>query len=109
MPVAQTRLLVLHTLRLKGFADDDVLAARTGLATRTLQKELRTLSDETLVVRREGRLTGWSLTEAGRAADARLVADEVEAAGCRVALDEGYGRFLDLNLAMLAICTDWQL
>jgi hypothetical protein len=60
-------------------------------------------------VRRDGRLSGWSLTPEGRAAHAGLVRAEVDAAGCLEPLDAAYRGFLKLNGDMLALCTDWQL
>ena len=68
-----------------------------------------TREGKALVVYREGRLTGWSLTREGRAESDRLLAEELEGAGCRAELDKAYRRFLDLNRGLLQVCTDWQL
>ena len=77
--------LVLHALRLKEQAGDE------------------------LVVRRDGRISGWSLTPAGRARHAELVRDELQAAGARDDVQSAYDRFLHINNDMLAVCTAWQL
>ena len=58
---------------------------------------------------REGRMTGWSLTPTGRSEGERRLAAELEARGCRVAVEVCYERFLALNAEVLAVCTDWQL
>jgi len=38
-----------------------------------------------------------------------VLAAEVDAVGCRAEVDKGYRRFLDLNRALLEVCTDWQM
>ncbi len=106
---AVPRLLVLHALKLKGFADDPVVADRLGLGPDEARAALEKLAADGLVVRREGRLSGWSLTPDGRSAHCSLVRDEVEAAACRAPLDAAYRGFLELNADMLCLCTDWQL
>ena len=102
-------LVVLHTVRLKGFADAAPVAASTGLPVDEVQTELEQARDKGLVTRREGRISGWSLTAEGRAEVGRLVAAELEAAGARVAVQEAYRRFLAVNKDLLGVCTDWQL
>lgn len=103
------RLLVLHALRLKGFADTDVVAHAAGVDHDAASNVLAGLAGSELVVRRDGKLTGWSLTKAGRSAHAELVAEELAATGQRAAVDDAYHRFLAVNGEMLALCTDWQL
>ena len=73
------RFLVLHGLRLKGFAEPDAVAAAVGLPASTVAEHLVALAEAALVVRREGRLTGWSLTAAGRAEQERILAFEADA------------------------------
>lgn len=101
--------LVLHALRLKGFAEDDVLAATTGIPAGEVSKHLTALCDEELVLRRDGRISGWSLTPAGRARHAELVAAEVDEADARDTVKSAYERFLEINQDMLGVCTAWQL
>ncbi len=100
------RLLVLHTLRLKGFAADDVVAESVGVDP---SAELAALAEGGLAIKREGRLTGWSLTPDGRATHAKLIADDLDQAGCRAAVEAGYHQFLAVNQSMLGSCTQWQL
>jgi len=101
--------LVLHALRLKGFAEADVVATSTGLDEDVAAKHLAALCDDGLVQRREGRVNGWSLTPAGRARHAELASAELDESGKRDAVDDCYRRFLDVNGDMLAVCTAWQL
>jgi hypothetical protein len=103
------RFLVLHGLRLKGFAEADAVAAAVGVPERTVEEHLATLAAEELAVRREGRLTGWSLTPAGRVEQQRLAGEELVATGTGDAVEAGYQRFLALNGEMLATCTAWQV
>jgi len=103
------RLLVLHTLRLKGFTEAGPVADSTGMAAADVEDELRGVGDGGLAQRREGRVSGWSLTPAGRAAHAEAIATELEAAGARASVAGGYQRFLALNGDMLGVCTDWQM
>ena len=106
---SDTRLLVLHGLRLKGFAEPDAVVALTGLAEDDVVKHLDSLLDEGLVVHRDGRLTGWQVTAAGRAEQERLLADELDDVGGRDAVQGAYRRFLSLNRELLEVCTAWQL
>ncbi len=92
---SEPRFLVLHGLRLKGFAE-------AGSA-------LQALAGEGLVSRREGRISGWSLTPDGRNEHRRLVADELDASEAKAVVDDAYRRFLALNPELLAACTAWQL
>lgn len=103
------RLLVLHSLRLKGFADPAVVAAASGLESSDATDVLQKLGADGSTVFRSGRRSGWSLTPAGRAEHARMIAGELEAAGCRATVQECYDVFLGINPELLAACTAWQL
>jgi hypothetical protein len=100
------RFLVLHAVRLKGFADDDVVATRVGFDPGA---HLEALRDSGLAIKRDGRLTGWALTPDGRAHHAKLIADELSASGQRDVVEAGYNRFLAINQKILAVCTLWQI
>lgn len=101
--------LVLHALRLKGFADTSVVATLARLS----EDDARVLLEKTAaagqVSRRDGRISGWALTVEGRATHAELIRAEVEAAGVHDAIDAAYRRFHDVNNVLLNVCTDWQL
>jgi hypothetical protein len=93
---SDSRFLVLHELRVKGIAD---LAGRD-------RAVVEGLAGDGLIERREGVVTGWRLTPAGRAAHAPALRADV--AGLEDGLGESYRRFLALNPKLLALCTDWQ-
>ena len=107
MPV--DRLLVLHGLRLKGFAEAGGVATLFGLDEDDVNLELKDLAGEGLVLRRDGRVSGWSLTSDGRVCEAELLADELERSGARAAIEAAYDRFQDVNGELLDVCTAWQL
>ena len=101
--------LVLHALRLKGFADTPVVAALTRLDEADAAKHLDAAAGDGQATRREGRITGWALTADGRARHSELIQEELAASGTRPAIEDGYRRFLEQNHELLSVCTDWQL
>jgi hypothetical protein len=111
MPPHQSdpELLVLQTLRLKGFVDADVVAAACTLPEALVDEVLDRLATWGLVTRRDGRIRGWTLTNAGRAEGERRLSDELDQAGCRATVDAAYSRFVTLNDPFLECCTRWQL
>jgi hypothetical protein len=106
---SDSRLLVLHGLRLKGFAEPDDVAALVGLEPGEVVAQLEQLKADDLVLYREGRLTGWALTPAGRTAQEAGLQAELQACGARDGVFDAYKRFLDLNSELLGICTAWQM
>jgi hypothetical protein len=107
--VSDPEFLVLHGLRLKGFAEVWILAELTALADAEVTRRLERAAEADFALRRDGRISGWTLTPSGRARHAALLADDVAAAGCRDALTGAYPRFEDFNAELKALCTDWQL
>ena len=102
--------LVLHGLRLKGLAETDVLAEATGLDDVTVVRTLEGFAAEGLLTRKQGvDVAGWVLTEQGRAEHEKRLAEELDAAGVRGAIEALYGGFAELNPGLLQVCTDWQL
>lgn len=106
---SSTRLLVLHTLRLKGIAEAAAVAEHTGLDEDTVGAELEELLDADLVRLRRGRIAGHALTPEGRVVGQRLVDEELEESGARPVVEQAYQDFLGLNDQLLAVCTAWQL
>lgn len=102
-------LLVLLGLRLAGFRPVDVVAATAGLPEQEVAELLGGFAAAGLATYRSGRFTGWSLTPAGRAEGERLLAAELDDAGCRGEVERCYQDFLQLNGPLLALCTDWQM
>jgi hypothetical protein len=104
-----TDLLVLHALRCIGFVSLPRVATATGLPASDVESELIDLAVGGLVTHVAGDFGGWGLTEAGRAADAERIADELETAGARTAAAEAYDGFVVLNPELLDLCTAWQM
>jgi hypothetical protein len=103
------RLLVLHGLRLKGFAEPESLVPLFDLDVERVRAELDALRTDGLVLYREGRLTGWALTPSGREAQETLLREELDEHGVRDTVFDAYKRFLDLNADLLGVCTAWQM
>jgi hypothetical protein len=101
---------VLHALRVKGFAETDVLAEVTHLDDVTVVRALEGFADEGLATRKAGiEVSGWVLTPQGRAEHEKRLAEELDAAGARSEVEKGYRAFLALNGPVLQVCTDWQV
>ncbi|NDL56553.1 transcriptional regulator [Phytoactinopolyspora mesophila] len=103
-------LLILHAVRLLGFADSTAVAERAG-----------TNHDEILRVMRDAEragwvqhvafadLDGWSLTDAGKAENERQLAAERKDADRQHTIETVYQDFLPLNGRLLRAVTDWQI
>jgi len=100
---------VVHALRLKSFADTDIVAEAAGVDPSTAKTVLDGLAEAERVKYREGRMTGWMLMPAGRAHGEALLAAQLDGAGKRADLDAIYRRFLEHNQPFLSLCTDWQV
>ena len=110
MPAASDPgFLVLHALRLKGFADTGVVATLARLAEDEALRHLEKAAAAGQATRRDGRISGWALTPDGRVRHGELIASELDGTGSRAAVEDGYRRFRDVNAELLAVCTDWQL
>jgi hypothetical protein len=107
-PTTSPDLLVLHALRCMGSAGLGRVATATGLAEPDAESELIDLAVAGLAGFEPGEFGGWRLTEAGKAADAARIADELDAAGARAAVTAAYDRFLVLNPELLDLCAAWQ-
>ena len=103
------RLLVLHGLKLKGFAEPDAVAAVVGLKQPVVASTLTTLVEGGHAIRRDGRISGFALTPAGRSEHAAGLKAEMEAVGHRELVTERYQEFLLLNGRLLTVCTAWQV
>lgn len=108
-PSPDPRLAVLSGMRLKGVTDGAGLAEHTGLPRSLVDEQLRALADEGLAVEHTGRLPGWGLTPAGRAAAERCMSAEVDAAGARPTVARAYERFRPLNTVALDTFSRWQV
>ena len=108
-PSSGQHLRVLHTLRIRGFADTPQIAESTGLTDDEAHTFLHAREQAGEVRYRDGRMVGWSLTPDGRAKGEELLAEELDSQGARAAVTEAYAQFLTVNAGFLALCTDWQL
>jgi hypothetical protein len=104
-----TDLLVLHALRCAGAAGLARLHSVTGLDESDVESDLIDLAVDGLVTRMSAGMPVWSLTDAGRAADAARISAELDSAGARGAVRAAFDRFLVLNPELLDLCTAWQL
>ncbi|MFI9486030.1 transcriptional regulator [Promicromonospora sp. NPDC052451] len=107
---SQPELLVLHSVRIQGMADEDAVAGRFGLDTAGTREIL--LDDEAYGWVSHAVFTGtsgWSMTERGRTEDDRRLAEELQQAGARSTVESVHERFGPLNARLLQACTDWQL
>lgn len=104
------RFLVLHGIRLKGFAEAPDIAAASGLDETAVAEHLAKLAvDELVVEHRGGPLVGWALSREGRAEQQGLAIDDLAASGATDVVRLAYERFLALNMGLLVVCTDWQV
>lgn len=107
---SRPELLVLHSVRIQGMADDDAVAHRFGLDEADTRELL--LDDEAYGWVRQAAFAGtagWSMTDRGRAEDDRRLAEELAEAGARPAVELAHEAFQPLNARLLQACTDWQL
>jgi hypothetical protein len=100
---------VLHVLRLKSVASVEAVAAVVGVDEDVVREQLQVAADRRWARHRDGALSGWSLTPAGRVEDIRRLGEQLEQTGARGAVEDAYRRFLEINPVLLQVCTDWQL
>ncbi|MEV5412011.1 transcriptional regulator [Thermopolyspora sp. NPDC052614] len=103
-------LLVLHSVRIKGYADTPAIAHRFDLDPGQTLEALRDAEARGWVTHTGfADLQGWSLTEAGRAENERRLAAELASVGAADEVRAVYREFLPLNARLQKACTDWQL
>ncbi|QGG94903.1 transcriptional regulator [Actinomarinicola tropica] len=102
-------LLVLHGLRLKGFADVSTLAATSGAEPVSIELTLGELHGRGFVHLPGSGSLGWALTRDGRSENERLLHLELELLGARSHVEAAYRRFLGINQELRSLCTDWQV
>jgi hypothetical protein len=103
-------LLVLHGVRLKGFADTAAVAARFGLDPDQTHEELLDAQAHGWVSRSSfAGLDGWSLSETGRRRNEAQLRDELDRTGAHGAVAAVHDRFLPLNTRAAQLFTASQL
>jgi hypothetical protein len=105
--VTPNHLRVLHAVRTLGYGDTARIARRVGLPPAEVGEHLRDAQAHGWTVRTAP--DDWSLTDAGKERGERLLAAELDAAGARRQVTDGYDEFLPLNEIVGAACTAWQL
>lgn len=108
-PGSGHHLLVLHALRLIGFAPAERIAARSGLDVAATMVVLDELNRRDEVHHRDGRISGWTLTSRGRTAHADLLSAEREEHDADAVVREADSAFVALNEHFKQLCTRWQL
>jgi hypothetical protein len=103
------RTLVMHGLRLKGFAEAAAVGEAVGVGEADAKPILDQLVADGFAAYRDGKLSGFSLSKAGREEHARLLGAELDGAGARPLIEASYREFLLLNTQLLSVCTEWQL
>src|SRR6185295_16860477 len=102
-------LLVLHALRLKGFAEPADVSDATNLAESEAGEKLIAFRDRELVKRRDGRVSGFLLLPAGKELHATLLEADLAMANCLSQIESCYAAFLAHNETFKQLCGDWQL
>ena len=102
-------VVVLHALRCVGASGVGRLTDAVARTDIDVEDVLLALAAQGLVANTRGPFGGWSLTDAGRAANADRIAGELADAGARSRVEEAFDRFLELNPCLLDVCTAWQL
>ncbi len=105
-----SELLVLHAVRLTGFADTAAAAHRFGTGSAETEEILGDAEAYGWVSHAcFAGLSGWSLTERGRAENERQLAAELAETGAVTEVQQIHEDFLPLNGRLLRACTNWQL
>jgi hypothetical protein len=107
---SSAELLVLHAVRIKGMADASAISRRFSLDRPEVEEQLLDYEALGLVQRVQfADVRGWSLTDAGRDENERLLAAELEEATARDVVAESHAAFLPLNARFLDAITRWQI
>jgi len=103
-------VLVLHAVRVLGFADTAVVAQRFDLDAATTNEHLLDAQANGWVAHTAFAGTaGWSLTDRGRHENEQQLATELALTGRVGEVRDAYEQFLPPNGVVLRACTDWQL
>ncbi len=102
--------LTLHAVRLLGFAEIHRVASRFRLGRASVKETLLDLEAHGWVSRSEfAGFEGWSLTDSGRAANERQLAEKLDHFAARSTVAEVHKRFLPLNADFQQAATRWQM
>lgn len=99
-------LLVLHAVRLLGFADEGRITARFDLDREEVSELLGDFEAFGWIsLSRFAGPGGWALTDAGRTQNRRQLADEVDACGARAEVARAHAAFDPLKARFLETVT----
>ena len=87
---SESNLLILHTLRIRGFVELSEIVISTRLKVEEVESHLDSFKENNLVNYREGRIEGWMLTQEGRGRSQQLVTSELESSGFREEINSNY-------------------
>ncbi|MDF3303788.1 hypothetical protein P3H15_02040 [Rhodococcus sp. T2V] len=105
-----TDILVLHAVRILGYAGTARIAARFDLPVETTVEHLLDAQARGWVTRTTfAEDSGWSLTDPGKAHGERLLAADLDRRGSRTVVVQVHREFLPHNVAVADACTAWQL
>ncbi len=103
-------LLVLHAVRVLGFADTAAVAQRFQLDHfETVEHLLDAEANGWVAHTAFAGTAGWSLTDRGRRENERQLTAELARTGRAQEVRDTYAAFLPLNGRVLQACTHWQL
>jgi hypothetical protein len=102
-------LLVLHALRLKGFAEPPAVSEAVALDESAVAERLASFQERELVKRRDGRVSGFTLLAPGKYLHTTLLDADRAAADCDAEIESAYAAFLSHNETFKQLCADWQL
>ncbi|WP_422757731.1 hypothetical protein [Paenarthrobacter sp. C1] len=103
-------LLILHAVRLLGFADTEAVAARFAQDPSVVESALIDAGVNGFVSRSTfAGTSGWLLSGAGRAENERLLAEELDLAGARSRVLAVHEDFTEFNDGVVNACGTLQL
>jgi hypothetical protein len=109
MSSATTDVTALHALRVCGLASTARLADHLRASPRATEALLGRCESEGLVRYRDGRVSGWQLTDAGRERHDAGLESALAEPGWQEPVSRGYALFVGHNRELKEICTAWQI
>ena len=107
---SQPDLLVLHAVRILGMADGTAVARRFRLDLDVTEELLLDFEANGWIQRVQfADISGWALTDAGRAEDKRRLGAELDQCGARPTVATAYANFDQLNERFLDVIKNWQI
>jgi hypothetical protein len=104
--VDESMFRILHTLRIKGLANDAAVSTATGLPLDAVVQTINDLESRGLASRRSGKLTGVTLTARGHTTHVAMLAARTASPATA---GHTYVRFAEINTEFKHLCTTWQV